>query len=648
MLNKITTIFIFFLLQLSVLADNYIDSLINLLNKTKEFKTQIELLNEISWEISTSNPEAALNYAIIAKELAEANKQPELLATAFNRIGLAYDIMGKYDSAVYNYQIAFNKRIELRDSIGASNTLLNIGAAYYTQGFYNLALKNYLLCSQLIKLNGQHKNENTLAKALNNIGLIYRVKKDYKQAISTYNESLNIKRNTKDFKGEFNSYTNLALAWQNLGDYTIALNYNDSAHALIEANNMEIEIAGNLINRAGILKDVNRIDEALKTLSEAEQWLKQFPDEHTEVFLYSLKGEIFTIQNKTKEALTELEKCLTLSIQLGRRELTQATYLALSQLQEKSQNFTLSLYFFKLHKQLSDSIFSIENQRYINELQAIYETKKNEEKINILNLENDRKDLQLKQKNLIIILGSISVVFALIVIVLLIYFLKINRRKKLLLLEKNKVIEQTLSEKNVLLREIHHRVKNNLQIITGLLEIQESLHNNDSVSTLINEAQGRIKTMSIIHELLYQTETIAQIPFETYLVKLVNSIEANFSSKCHSVQKTFNIEPITFNIDTIIPIGLILNELINNSFKYVFTKQEENMLGISLSQTGDFYVISVSDNGSIPLHAPFENEKNSFGLKLVKMLARQLKGDISYEYKKGSNFILTFKNALES
>jgi len=621
---------------------NITDSLITQLSKNLSLKNKIETLNELSWELSLNDPKTALDYAKIARKLSHENNLNDLYATALNRIGLAHDILGNYDSAVYNYNLSFKIRLAIHDTIGAANALLNIGAAYYTQGYYNLALKNYLLSSQFIKLNGVKNNESTLAKVSNNIGLIYRVKKEYDKAIFYYTESLDLKRKLKNMHGIFNSYTNLSLAYQNLHDYAKAWLYLDSAYTLAKTPALENELAGILINKSSILKDVGKYEEALFELENSLQWLSKYPDEHSLVFYHFHKAEILANGPKLYEAIAEYNNCLTLAKKLKRRELLQSAYSALAGLYEKNGNIALALENIKLHKQVSDSIFSLESRRSVNELQTIYESKKNEEKINLLSLENEKKDLKIKQTKQTIIYTSLLISVSVISIIILFYLLKTNRNKNKELHYKNEIIQKALNEKEILLREIHHRVKNNLQIILGLLELQESTHNVPAIQKIVSEAQGRIKTMAIIHEMLYQTDTFSDLNFKEYVHKLITVIESSISCQ-KNVSKKHIIPQVTFNLDTVIPLGLILNELISNAFKYAFNNKEENLLTIELKKDSDEWLLLVSDSGDGIPNDGKGNREGGFGLLLVKMLSRQLNGNVSYIYNNGSCFTIRFK-----
>ncbi|SMD31858.1 Two-component sensor histidine kinase, contains HisKA and HATPase domains [Reichenbachiella faecimaris] len=208
-------------------------------------------------------------------------------------------------------------------------------------------------------------------------------------------------------------------------------------------------------------------------------------------------------------------------------------------------------------------------------------------------------------------------------------------------IEKQKdIIAKSLIEKESLLKEIHHRVKNNLQIIASLLYLQSGKFENEDFKRVLEEGQGRVRSMALIHQKLYENDDLKSIPFDEYLTELVGEIRASFGM----VQIQLNVEAkdIFFDVDTAVPLGLIVNELATNAFKYAFAKVPKGSFSISLTQEGNRYMLSVKDDGQgIPDEIDIKKTK-SLGLRLVRMLSQQLEGDFVFESKDGTNFSLTF------
>ncbi len=219
---------------------------------------------------------------------------------------------------------------------------------------------------------------------------------------------------------------------------------------------------------------------------------------------------------------------------------------------------------------------------------------------------------------------------------------RLKKRSSDILAHKNREIEKqkdmiqaSLGEKEILLREIHHRVKNNLQIISSLLNIQSEHIQDEQVLSSIQEGQSRVEAMSLIHQNLYQSEHLNNVDISNYLQQLTAYLSNVFSGERRSIAVSVETAHINFDIDTAIPLGLIVNELVSNAYKYAFDKNSTGGINIRLQ---------VADNGK-GLPPGFDPEKsNTLGLKLVKILSRQLRGSFSSKSGNGTVFLVKFKD----
>ncbi|MGD1872147.1 MAG: PAS domain S-box protein [Mastigocoleus sp.] len=212
---------------------------------------------------------------------------------------------------------------------------------------------------------------------------------------------------------------------------------------------------------------------------------------------------------------------------------------------------------------------------------------------------------------------------------------------------REKQIQRSLEEKETLLKEIHHRVKNNLQIISSLLRMQSRRILDEKTLILFQEAQNRVQSMALIHEQLYQSNDISQIDFGEYIRSLTNNL-----FRCYGInEKKINIHietnNVQLNLDNAIPCGLIINELVSNSLKYAFPNDNKGEINITIESDIDKnIVLNVNDDG-IGISNDMEWEKsNSLGLKIVRSLSRQLKGEISLNCLQGTDFKVIFPKSL--
>jgi two-component sensor histidine kinase len=208
-----------------------------------------------------------------------------------------------------------------------------------------------------------------------------------------------------------------------------------------------------------------------------------------------------------------------------------------------------------------------------------------------------------------------------------------------------------LTEKEWLLREIHHRVKNNLQTTMSLLKMQSAYINNESALEAMRNSQRRMFAMSLIHQKLYQSDEMTHINIKDYIYELVYYLKDSYSSKIkgsfsdrNKITYELNVATIDLDIVQAIPLGLIINEAVTNAIKYAFPNEMNGVITILLKQThDDYFLLNISDNG-VGLPADFDlNSTNSLGMNLMRGLCDQLQGEFSLERYFGTGLKFTFK-----
>jgi len=204
-------------------------------------------------------------------------------------------------------------------------------------------------------------------------------------------------------------------------------------------------------------------------------------------------------------------------------------------------------------------------------------------------------------------------------------------------------MQESLLEKQILLKEIHHRVKNNLQVIISLLNLQSRYVTDPAILSIITESQHRVKAMALVHEQLYQTRRFAAINFRTYTESLTGNLLSTFSRPRQKIETKIDIdENVWINIDTAIPLGLIISELVSNSLKYAFPESQSGKIEISLAMENGKYVLVVRDDGVGLIPGFAWEESRSLGLRLIRMLTRQIDGTIEHMDGKGTGFRIEF------
>jgi PAS domain S-box-containing protein len=210
--------------------------------------------------------------------------------------------------------------------------------------------------------------------------------------------------------------------------------------------------------------------------------------------------------------------------------------------------------------------------------------------------------------------------------------------------ENDKRLQDSLREKEVLLKEVHHRVKNNMQVISSILNLQSSYIDDEKALSILRESQDRIKSMSFVHESLYQSDTLSEVDFAEYIRNIATNLYHSYGRPQGGIDLQFDLEPVFINLDTSIPCGLVINELVSNALKYAFEGREKGTIGIHLSRLNEKMLrLRVEDNG-VGLPENFDvDTAESLGLQLVTTLATQVSGTLTTERDNGTRFTLDFK-----
>jgi PAS domain S-box-containing protein len=204
-------------------------------------------------------------------------------------------------------------------------------------------------------------------------------------------------------------------------------------------------------------------------------------------------------------------------------------------------------------------------------------------------------------------------------------------------------IKASLKEKDALLKEIHHRVKNNLQIISSILSLQEARVSDPASREVLADSRNRIKSMALIHEKLYGSNNLSSIDFSEYLGSLMSHLSSSYGANGGRIAMRTDIESLSLNIDIAIPLGLIVNELVTNCFKHAFPGETPGEIFVELHRMTDGkYLLTVGDIG-VGMPAGFDIDRtSSLGLQLVQALTQQTNSQITREHEKGTVFKITF------
>lgn len=320
-------------------------------------------------------------------------------------------------------------------------------------------------------------------------------------------------------------------------------------------------------------------------------------------------------------------------------------------------NYLAAIGHFERHKKLEDSIYNVKKIRQIEELSFRYETAQKDKDIKLKskNIELLKKQGQLQSTRaqsdgLFKKLLAVGVLLLSILLAVLYNRYRLKRKNNLQLQKKqdeisakNHTLQHLLNDNEWLMKELHHRVKNNLQVIISLLNSQAEFLKDEAAINAVTDSQNRIHAMSLIHQKLYKSESVSSIYMPEFIVDLVDYLKESFKTKL-SIYFSLEIDPVTLDVLQAIPVGLILNELITNAIKYAFSSTADATILIKLSGSDDHkhIYLTISDNGR-GLPEDFDIDRAmSFGLKLVRGLVEDLNGRFSIESKAGTSIYISF------
>ena len=368
--------------------------------------------------------------------------------------------------------------------------------------------------------------------------------------------------------------------------------------------------------------------------------VKNYNDNYSELTETYSEGALFYIRNNnTSMARTFLHKMnQNISTDLIDKALK---YNIIYKIDSLEGNYKAALTHHVLFQQANDSLAAYDQQQQLNELTVKYASAKKDQDIKLLQEQHRVQQSELRKSKLIrnLIIAAGCLVALLLIVVVNRYQLK--QRTSEQISRKNASLQHLLTEKEWLLKEVHHRVKNNLHTVICLLESQAVYLENDALKAIEN-SQHRIYAMSLIHQKLYQSDDIKTIDMSVYIPELVQSLEDGFG-KVNQIRFNLQIDQVNLDISHAIPLGLIINEAVTNSLKYAFPHNREGEIFISMIDNGDQVKLELADNGiGMPTVNPAA-EPESLGLQLIKGLSEDIDATVSFDNDNGTRITIVFK-----
>lgn len=592
----------------------------------------VELVDSSYFDEMVSVFQTALT---LAQKLGDLQAQAEILI----RLGDFYCIKSNLTKAEIQYMTVLEmKGITSGNLQNAYGGLLFL---HYYRGNFERAL---FYATEALKLSSDQANSADLDQIYFYLGNVYR---DYfaqlNKAMDSYQKSLAIIEQKKDYRYAY------PFLVKNMARITI-LQGNPSEALTFVINQQQLHPPVSTIGKAAFEESLGICYDALGRQTTAKAHFENMLayverlDPLRQVPSYYGVAMFYLRVKDYKRAKIFLDKMLMTPDGAIPIQIRKNIYHMSFKVDSLSGNYLSAIKNYERFKSLGDSVFNEARGKQIEEFLIKYETIQKEKAIQQLSIESKEAHEKLRQANTtrnIIICGIVLMAF-LLAISYNRYL--INQRNNRLLesqkrevVEKNDALETVIREKEWLLKEIHHRVKNNLQIVMSLLNTQSAYINNDAALAAVRHSQQRMYAMSLIHQKLYESDNVAQVDIHSYIRELTHYLRDIYGAT--RVQFEFDISNVQLDISQAVPLGLILNEAITNSIKYAFPGREGIVSIVTTVDETERVTIVIRDNG-IGLPEGFDIEHSqTLGLNLIRGLAKQLSGTI--EFGSGDGFLVS-------
>ena len=503
---------------------------------------------------------------------------------------------------------------------------LELSKAQYFRGNYRQSMQHY---SHAIEIATANKIVDKEMEALEILGLLYNAFQNFTEGAAVFRKSLDMKYQLNDAKGILYTLEILSTIYYRHKKYDSSLMYASRALHLAQQHGKQSDMELSRLNRAAALIRLKRFDEAGKEIDQLSKLDVRGSNVNLVVRYNVLMGNYYLARKDDKQAATYYDSALKRADLIRFPELYALIFNNMADSYYDRGDLQKAYQYSRKYTEMVAELYTGEHAISLGNLETVLKTERSEDEIRYLNNENKVKQLQLRnERNLRLLL--LMAVTAMLVLGGVIFYLYRKQRRK------NAIISKQADDMQVLMKEIHHRVKNNLQVISSLLDLQALSIKHDQAAEAVKVGRNRVQSMALIHQNLYNEGNIKGIKVQLYIETLAQGLFHSYNIKPKSVHLNTDIDDLNLDVDTVIPIGLILNELITNSLKYAFRDKEYGEIWVTLKKAGDKLVLKVRDNGDgFPPDSSMQPE-TTFGLKLIKAFAQKLKARLSIYNENGA------------
>jgi two-component sensor histidine kinase len=615
-----------------------IDSLKRILQKNILDTSEVNVLLDIAKYYVKVSPDSAIQYAEKANTKANEINFIKGIWSSNEIIGNAYFITNEYELGIghYNEALKWNKDPRIDAKIK-----LNLGNSYLFVGQEQKGLELFL---QLIDYFKSISDSNKLGDTYASIGGAFYMAGDSKNAIDYLSKAVT-------FSSLENDPQQYAVILRNLGAAQIGTNAVEEglenikkSSRILEEREITFELMANYINLGAAYGNLGLDDSVTTYMILANNLAKELGNPLYQIYSYRNIALANLNKKEYQLAIINYQKALEIS---DDQEPTPSVlqnqveiYNGLAIVYEELGKFDKAYSYLNQLLNYKDSLNQMESSIALQDLEKKYQSVQKDAEIALLNEKEAKSKVEIEKRSLQNKITFFTAIFLALIGIISLFFWRKNSRLNHNLVRKTDALQEALGENEILLKETHHRVKNNLQMISSLLNLQANQEADPSIVDALKEGQNRVKSVALIHEKLYQNESLAQIDFKEYIENLSNHL---FMLQRNNAELKLDINNILVDMDTAIPLGLIINELLTNSLKYALN-QDNRVINLSLIKEEDYLLIYDDHGPGIP--EDFDIKKSdSLGMKLIHMLSRQITGTINIDPIIRSKFQISFKDA---
>jgi two-component system, sensor histidine kinase PdtaS len=539
------------------------------------------------WFHRRSNPIESINWFQKAADYYMIFQNQSGLIEVLNNLAVQYKTLGDYTKAISYQEQALSEAQIIGDSITIANSLHNLSSIFREYNDFGKAIE---LSEDALRICREIGSRDGEARVLNSLAGLAKITGDTVRALELYEKALSIRKELNDFAGEAVLLNNIGVIYKQQKDFNAALDYFFRSLSISKETNQIVGSAHAFLNISETYLDLNDLNKALQYGMDGYQIGKATQNASILKKATKLLMEVYKSQQRWKEAFAMQEEYMELYTTM----MNDQSYVSLQQATLK---------------------YAYEKEQML--------LQKEQEQNEALNEERNFREK---------LFNYFSTGLALL---LLIFVFVIAHRLRIVR-QKNRVIEQQNDERKLLLQEVHHRVKNNFQIVSSLLRLQSYTIDDELLNRTIEEAVTRINAMAAVHDIIYRQEEFSNIQTSEYLVRLSQTLQKTVADR--NIEFEIDTDDSIKDIELLIHLGIVINELVINSIKYAFPKDHlKPTISISLKQNGERFILVYKDNGIGMEQAP---QNNSFGMELIETIVEQIDGELTMTSEENWNTVI--------